>query len=227
MAKKTGELVILPPFGPTEKFAFDTYLSNNHKLTAPSPWIPFASTAKGLKWDPTPAFSDDVDIATAVEWLEHHIIPKFIKPLRHMSGKLEIEGKGTIIVNDNMVTSFTLHDEPSFGTKKDGTPKSKPGPKPKSLKEILAAQKSNGQKESDDSSDPNYSPYNTTELDDFKQKVVELEAEIEKLKKPKKSKCPQGKRWVRLTVSKEIDKEKFVEGVKLTIMGVEEIEVFE
>jgi hypothetical protein len=233
MAKFSGELVILPPLGPAEKSALAMFCDQNYKGKGkPSGWIPLQVTDKGLGWDKSSLASDGedassyimtyVDLATTAKWLTDHVIPKFIAPLRHMSGKLIVEGEGVVIVNDNVVAWPPSDEKAPFGVKKDGTPKSKPGPKadsPKTLKEVLA------EKKGLESAEPDVE--NLPYVEGLKEKIQTLEQQLVEAKKPKKSKVPAGKRWVRLTVSKEMDKDKFVEGVKMAVVGVEEIEVFE
>jgi hypothetical protein len=237
---KSGELIILPPLGPGEGKALEEYLdAGYYGPLHPSKHTPFKISPKGITWDDT-AFSY-VSLEVAAQWLEKYIIPKFIKPLRHMSGMLVVPGEGSISVDDNDV-AWTVSVIPAaveeeeelkpgaWGYKADGTPKAKPGPKSgvaKTLKQILA-EKKNGSHASVYEPGSATAEESTQIIAEMQEKIVALQDEVASLKKPKKSKVPAGKRWYRLTVSKDIDKEKFVEGLKLTVMGIDgDIEVFE
>jgi hypothetical protein len=229
---KSGELIILPPLGPHEKAQLKDYFNEQPsqngipKGTQPSNYPPFEVTPKGIGWDSMAPGVSYKNLQSAADWLTDFIIPQFIAPLRHMSGKLVVEGEGAIVVKDNVV--YVIPDngdsaEAPHGYKADGTPKSKPGPKPKSLKEVLAEKKGNTYEPGSASSEESEKI-----VGDLQAKIVALEQQLAEAKKPKKAKVPAGKRWVRLTIPKEMDKEKFIEGVKLTIMGIEgEPEVFE
>lgn len=237
----SGELTITPPLGPEESLALSLFLKKVQKST-PTGCSPFELSASGgIQWDTTDfvGIPDYGSLNHAAQWLSEHIIPTYIEPFRILSGALS-NPDGVIVVKDNNVEVLVdPPDDETNSASKYPKPAPKSSTKPKGFAKLLAEQKN-----------PEYvpEPVNTAQIvSDLQAKIDLLEnvsAEkqklignletqntlLKKLNKPKKSKTlpiPQGKRWYRLTVSAAIDKDKFVEGLKMTIMGVDEIEVFE
>jgi molybdopterin converting factor small subunit len=271
-----GSLQIAPAFGQSELDSLIEFLNDTHTFPeAPSIQPPLDTEGPDtLKWDGFTAASPDV----MAKWLEI-VFEKFLHPIRWCNGVLLYEGKygkATIDVTNNVVKVTQKSSVPadvvvdSSGEvvlKADGTPKKKPGPKPKTFKEIVEEKKKAPANAAVEQAKEAIAAAQN-EIKDLQFKVSQLEhakamlesqlkttkihknhaekemqkqsatikaleenyAKLEKELSSAKEKAfipPPGKKFVMVKVSDETDMNKFGENIKYTIMGLEEVKVFD